>query len=91
MVLRFAHGVAPLSVSSGMLKNYWHELQNQLPGFGPLAISLNLRHVAANRMVSPITPTCTDAPGGKSNRTVFFVKLLSIMSFPRMLFGRSYR
>jgi hypothetical protein len=60
-VLRFAHSKAPLSVASGMLKNCWHELQNQLPGFGPLPISLNLRHVAASRIVSPITPTCTDA------------------------------
>jgi hypothetical protein len=42
-------------------KNFPHELQNQLPGFGPLGISLNFGHVAASRIVSPITPTCTDA------------------------------
>ena len=55
------HGVAALSVSAEVLKNFWHEWQNQLPGFGPLGISLNLRHVAASRMVIPTTPTCTDA------------------------------
>jgi len=37
------------------------ELQNHSPGFGPLGISLNLGHVAASRIVIPITPTCTDA------------------------------
>jgi hypothetical protein len=36
-------------------------LQNQFPGFGPLGISLNFEHVAASRIVSPITPACTDA------------------------------
>lgn len=44
-----------------MLKNRSQELQNQLPGLGPFGISLNLRHVAASRIVIPITPTCTDA------------------------------
>jgi hypothetical protein len=67
-------------------------LQNQLPGFGPLGISLNLGHVAASRIVIPITPTCTDAvllaPHrvhggiGRSNETLPATKQL-----PKNVFG----
>jgi hypothetical protein len=36
-------------------------LQNQLPGFGPLGISLNFGHVAAIQIVIQTMPTCTEA------------------------------
>jgi hypothetical protein len=59
-----------------MLKNSSHELQNQLPRLGPFGISLNVRHVAANRIVIPITPTCTDAVLCERRRQVCYGALL---------------
>ena len=76
------HGVAALSASAGVLKNFWHEWQNQLPGFGPLGISLNLRH-GLPRFPAAVEPQDYAAPAAgqvlrlRAKRSVLLHPLLA--------------
>ena len=56
-----SHAGTPFSGSAGTSKKRLHDLQNQLPSFEPLGISLNFGQVAASWIVTQTTPTCTDA------------------------------